>query len=73
MVAALVELATVFATIVIDVLPIALEHALAVADLPLHHQDPFDRMKVAQARIEGLIIITRDPQIAMYDVEVLTA
>lgn len=57
----------------IQVLPITLPHALAVADLPVHHQDPFDRMQVAQARLEGLVLITRDPQIAAYDVQVLTA
>lgn len=57
----------------IEVLPIGLSHALAVADLPVHHQDPFDRMLIAQAQIEGLILITRDAQIAAYDVEVLLA
>jgi len=54
-----------------EVLPIRLAHALAVADLPLHHQDPFDRMQIVQARIEGLVLVTRDPVIARYDVEVL--
>lgn len=57
----------------IQVLPITLPHALAVADLPVHHQDPFDRMQVAQARLEGLVLITRDPRIAEYDVQVLSA
>ncbi|NOX58594.1 MAG: type II toxin-antitoxin system VapC family toxin [Planctomycetes bacterium] len=57
----------------IEVLPIALSHALAVSDLPLHHQDPFDRMQIAQARIEDLVIITRDAVIAKYDVKVLKA
>ena len=57
----------------IEVLPITLPHALAVADLPVHHQDPFDRMQVVQARLEALVIVTRDPQIAEYDVQVLTA
>ena len=57
----------------IDVLPIALTHALAVADLPLHHHDPFDRMQIAQARLEGLVFVTGDAQIMAYDVPVLTA
>lgn len=57
----------------IEVLPITLPHALAVADLPLHHQDPFDRMQVVQARLEDLVLITRDARIAEYDVKVLTA
>ncbi len=57
----------------IEALPITVPHALAVADLPLHHQDPFDRMQIAQARLEHLVLITRDPKIAEYDVEVLVA
>ncbi len=36
--------------------------------LPRHHADPFDRMLVAQARIEGLTIVTADPKLALYDV-----
>lgn len=55
----------------IEVLPIKLSYALAVADLPVHHQDLFDRMQIVQARIEGLVLITRDASIADYDVEVL--
>lgn len=47
-------------------LPITLAHALAVADLPLHHRDPFDRIQIAQARSDGLTIITRDPEFRAY-------
>jgi PIN domain nuclease of toxin-antitoxin system len=54
-------------------LVITLDHGFAVGELPLHHQDPFDRMLVAQARLEGLTMVTRDPQIARYDVEVMPA
>lgn len=43
-------------------------HALAVSELPLHHRDPFDRMLVAQARVEGLTLITADPVFANYEV-----
>lgn len=57
----------------IEVLPITLPHALAVSDLPLHHQDPFDRMQIAQARLEGLVLITRDEKIEQYEVEVMRA
>ena len=57
----------------IEVLPITLAHALAVGDLPLRHQDPFDRVQVAQARAEDLVFVTRDPIITEYDVEVLEA
>ncbi len=45
-------------------LPIAAGHARAAARLPLRHRDPFDRMIVAQARLEGLAVITADPKIA---------
>jgi PIN domain nuclease of toxin-antitoxin system len=44
------------------------EHADLAASLPLIHRDPFDRMLVAQARIEGLTIVTRDAAIMAYDV-----
>lgn len=54
-------------------LSIALPHVLAVAELPLHHQDPFDRLQIAQARIERLVLVTRDRNIPRYDVEVLKA
>jgi PIN domain nuclease of toxin-antitoxin system len=45
-------------------------HALAVADLPPHHRDPFDRMLVAQARLENLVLVTRDPVFGKYDCRV---
>lgn len=57
----------------IDILPIQLSHALAVADLPTHHHDPFDRMQIVQAQIEELVLITRDVQMQRYDVKVLEA
>jgi PIN domain nuclease of toxin-antitoxin system len=53
------------------VLPIHLSHAVRYGDLPLIHRDPFDRMLVAQAQVEGLTIVTRDPAIAAYEVDVL--
>ncbi|MDF1521387.1 MAG: type II toxin-antitoxin system VapC family toxin [Trueperaceae bacterium] len=52
-------------------LPIESAHALAVADLPPLHRDPFDRMLVAQAQHLGVPIATADPLVAAYDVEVL--
>jgi PIN domain nuclease of toxin-antitoxin system len=48
-------------------------HALAVSSLPVHHRDPFDRLLVAQAMLERLTILTSDPQLARYDVEVIEA
>jgi PIN domain nuclease of toxin-antitoxin system len=46
-------------------------HALAVAELPPHHRDPFDRMLVAQARLEKLAVVTGDPEIARYGVRIV--
>lgn len=46
-------------------------HALEVADLPHLHRDPFDRLLVAQARLEGLTIVTADAKIQQYPVETL--
>jgi PIN domain nuclease of toxin-antitoxin system len=51
-------------------LPVQHAHALEVAELPLHHGDPFDRVIIAQARLEGVPILTADHQFAPYDVEV---
>lgn len=52
-------------------LPVRLAHARAVEALPGHHRDPFDRMLVAQAREEGLTLVSRDHAIARYDVRLL--
>jgi PIN domain nuclease of toxin-antitoxin system len=51
---------------------LAVEHAhtLRVAELPAHHRDPFDRLLVAQAQVERLILVTVDRQFEPYDVEV---
>ena len=56
-----------------DMLSITPEHAWVAGALPLHHGDPFDRMLVAQAQLEGLTIVTRDAKIARYQVAVLPA
>ncbi len=53
-------------------LPITINHAVRAAALPPHHRDPFDRMLVSQAQLEGLTIVTRDPKIKQYDVATLT-
>ena len=54
-----------------DLLPIELSHSLRAGNLPPIHRDPFDRMLVAQAQIEGLPILTADPAISRYDVETI--
>ncbi len=55
----------------VAVLALKPEHGLALARLPQHHRDPFDRLLVAQAQAEGLTLVTADGQIAAYDVPVL--
>jgi PIN domain nuclease of toxin-antitoxin system len=47
-------------------LAISSEHAVAIADLPERHADPFDRIQVAQARVEGLVFLTGDAVVADY-------
>ena len=54
-------------------LDITTEHALAVERLPMHHADPFDRMLVAQAQVEKLTLVTRDPKILIYSVPIIKA
>lgn len=55
----------------IQVLPVAMIHALHVHSLPDHHRDLFDRLLVAQSQIERMPILTGDAQIARYDVSVI--
>jgi PIN domain nuclease of toxin-antitoxin system len=52
---------------------LAPDHGLAVAGLPMHHRDPFDRLLVAQACCEGLTLLTADARIAHYDVALIDA
>jgi PIN domain nuclease of toxin-antitoxin system len=54
-----------------EVLPIRISHINVYRTLPMHHRDAFDRMLLAQARAETLTLISRDPEIAKYDVEIL--
>jgi PIN domain nuclease of toxin-antitoxin system len=54
-------------------LPVTMRHAAAVADLGLLHADPFDRLLIAQARIEGLTVVTTDRRFADYPVQILDA
>jgi PIN domain nuclease of toxin-antitoxin system len=52
---------------------ITFAHAERVASLPHHHRDPFDRLLVAQAQVEGLTLVTHDRVLEAYDVEILWA
>ncbi len=51
----------------LQILPINLNHVLAIQGLPLHHNDPFDRLLIAQARVENAQLVTADGQIGQYD------
>lgn len=53
----------------VDALPLQHSHALEAGALPWHHRDPFDRLLIAQARVEGLPILTADRRFADYDVD----
>ena len=53
------------------VLPVKLEHAVSVSSLPAHHRDPFDRLLVAQAAVEGMTLVSRDSQLRKYDTPTL--
>ncbi len=56
-----------------DPLNITISHTLAVENLPFHHNDPFDRLLIAQAKMENLSLVTRDKNIMKYDVSTILA
>lgn len=53
-------------------LSVSLEHGLAVSDLPMHHTDPFDRLLIAQAKLERLTLVSGDGALAAYGVELIS-
>lgn len=53
------------------VLSVTLEHIYGLEALPSHHNDPFDRLLIAQAREEGLTLVSRDASMKTYDVDLL--
>ena len=55
----------------IQLLPVNLAHVLALDTLPRHHKDPFDRLLIAQANIEGAMLLSKDPAFAAYSVQVV--
>ena len=67
------DLSTELATNGFTELPVTVAHALAAGALPPYHSDPFDSMLIAQARLEGLTLVTRDPRFAEYGVAHLRA
>lgn len=54
----------------LQILPIYLKHVLALENLPVHHRDPFDRILIAQASVERLIIVTKDRIFKEYPVKI---
>lgn len=52
-------------------LPISLDHAARIIDLPFHHRDPFDRMLIAQAMVEDLPLISPDSILARYPIKLI--
>jgi PIN domain nuclease of toxin-antitoxin system len=56
---------------VVAVLPIHLHHAVHVHTLPLHHRDPFDRMLISQSQLEEMPILSIDPLLRQYPVDVI--
>lgn len=52
-------------------LPLSIDHASAVERLPRHHRDPFDRMLIAQASVEGAAVVTRDEAMRPYGVTLI--
>jgi len=56
-----------------EMLPVTVEHAYAVGDLPTYHRDPFDRMVIAQARVEGFTVVTRDSIFGRYKIPIIQA
>ncbi len=55
------------------ILGLSAKHGLGVADLPMRHRDPFDRLLISQARAEGLAVLTADARFAQYDVATVEA
>ena len=56
-----------------QMLAITVEHAHGVGELPAYHHDPFGRMLVAQAKVEGFTLITRDTQLKKYKIPIIKA
>ena len=54
-----------------DILPITTIHSLEVSQLPFFHRDPFDRMLVAQALVDELVVVTKDDWIKLYSIKAI--
>jgi PIN domain nuclease of toxin-antitoxin system len=56
-----------------EMMDITADHAHAVGQMPMYHRDPFDRMLVAQAKVDGLTIVSRDVHLKKYKVPIIEA
>lgn len=56
-----------------EYLPVTFLHGVEAGSLPLYHRDPFDRLLVAQARLNDLVLVTRDNRITQYEVSTMVA
>lgn len=53
----------------LSILPVTLEHVLALDSLPFHHKDPFDRLLITQANLEGAVLVSNDAIFSNYSVK----
>jgi len=56
-----------------QILNITWSHAVAAAELPAHHKDPFDRLLLGQASVEGMTVVSRDAHFVHYDIPLIEA
>lgn len=64
------ELPGLFDRMGVEALPISIDHAIVAGSLPRHHNDPFDRMLIAQAQVDNVVLVTDDAHIRRYDVPI---
>jgi PIN domain nuclease of toxin-antitoxin system len=55
----------------LELLPVQLDHVLALDSLPLHHKDPFDRLLIAQSQVENAVLVSADSVFSQYSAQVL--
>ncbi|MFN8347645.1 MAG: type II toxin-antitoxin system VapC family toxin [Spirosomataceae bacterium] len=60
-----------FVPVDFQMLPVVPNHLAAYQILPLHHRDPFDRILVVQAQVEALILMSQDPNLRLYGIEMI--
>ncbi len=53
----------------ISILPVTMEHCSRIVELPFHHRDPFDRIMIAQALVEKLVLLSADSHVKKYEID----